>query len=488
MENIIELLSSALWSLPLIVIIIGIGLFFTFKLSFIGVKELPEALRLIFKKEDRKEGISSFSALCTFLSAALGTGNIVGVGAAVTIGGPGAIFWMCVAAFLGMATTYAEAVLAVKYRKGDRGKYFGGPFHYIEKATGRKRSLLSKLYALFAAGAGLFGIGTAVQSNSIAVYLQGFFDTEKTLSVLSIPLVSLLGATLTAIFCFLVIVGGAKRIARTAEKIIPFLTIIYIGSCFIIIFGNVNRLPGAFVEIIKSAFGLDAVSGGIIGTMLVSMRTGISRGVFTNEAGLGTAAIAAASANTDSAHKQGLFAMCGTFIDTIVMCTLTGLCILVSGALPLGQNGSEATAMAFKIGFGSFSFVGSFILTFCLVVFAFASIIGWYFYASESIRYLFGGETAVKVYRILYVLAVFIGPFIRAQTAFALSDIFNALMAMPNLLALFMLRKDVVLEKRLQDGKKRQGLFKGGLFVQYKQKSGKKFVQSGEKRETAKLG
>lgn len=449
------------WGVPLMVLILAGGLLLTVRLGLLQVRKLPLALKWMVKNEEEAEGargeISSFGALCTALSATIGTGNIVGVATAVGAGGPGALFWMIVAAFFGMATKYSEGLLAVKYRVvAEDGHSLGGPFYYIERGMGAKWKWLAKLFAFFGVCVGLFGIGTFSQVNGIASAVNGFFDPNNQHSVKILPFLgkyswSVVIASLILAFCVAaVLIGGVKRIASVSQIIVPFMAIIYVVFVVILVICNITEVPAAIVTIVKAAFDPKAVTGGVVGSMIVAMQKGIARGIFSNEAGLGSAPIAAAAAQTKESVRQGLVSMTGTFIDTIVICTLTGLSIVLTGAWKVeGLEGVQVTTYAFQNGLPLPAEVSSFILMLCLVFFAFTTILGWDYYSERCLEYLSGGNMKhVKVYRWIYILAVFIGPYMTVSAVWKIADIFNGLMAIPNMIALFALSGVVVKETK----------------------------------------
>ncbi len=443
------------WGIPLIVLILAVGIYLTCRLHILQIRHLPKALKFMVKNEEDGTGeVTSFGALCTALSATIGTGNIVGVATALVAGGPGALFWMWIAAFFGMATKYAEGVLAIKYRVIEEdGHVLGGPFYYIERGMGVKWRWLGKIFAFFGAGVGLLGIGTFTQVNGIASAVNGFFDPNNAWTV------SLFGSDyswtvvisgLILTLCVgLVVIGGIKRIARVSEIIVPFMAIAYFLCCLLILIMNFKAIPAALLEIIQSAFGMRAVTGGAIGAIIVAMQKGIARGIFSNEAGLGSAPIAAAAAQTKEPARQGLVSMTGTFIDTIIICTMTGLSIVITGAWDIGLEGVAVTTHAFQTGLPFAPQVSSFLLMACLVFFAFTTILGWNYYGERCLEYLANGRSAaVTTYRWLYILAVFFGPFMTVSAVWTIADIFNALMALPNLIAIIALSGVVVAETR----------------------------------------
>ena len=446
------------WGVPLMVLIIAGGILLTVRLGLLQVRKLPLALKWMVKNEEEGEGeISSFAALCTALSATIGTGNIVGVATAVCAGGPGALFWMVVAAFFGMATKYSEGLLAVKYRVVAKdGHSLGGPFYYIEQGMGAKWKWLAKIFAFFGVCVGLFGIGTFSQVNGISSAVNGFFDPQNTHSV-NIPFLgkyswSVVIASLVLAFCVAaVLVGGVKRIASVSQVVVPFMAIIYFVFVGVLIICNITKVPDAIVTImLKAAFTPKAVTGGVVGSMIVAMQKGVARGIFSNEAGLGSAPIAAAAAQTKEPVRQGLVSMTGTFIDTIVICTLTGLSIVITGAWQVeGLEGVAVTTYAFQKGLPFPEEVSSFILMMCLVFFAFTTILGWDYYSERCLEYLSGGNMKhVMMYRWVYIFAVFIGPYMTVSAVWTIADIFNGLMALPNMIALFALSGVVVKETK----------------------------------------
>ncbi len=443
------------WGVPLIVLILAVGIFLTIRLHGLQIRYLPKALKYMVKNEEGGKGeVTSFGALCTALSATVGTGNIVGVATAIVAGGPGALFWMWIAALFGMATKFAEGVLAIKYRVIEPdGHVLGGPFYYIENGMGVKWRWLAKIFAFFGAGVGLLGIGTFTQVNGIASAANNFFDPNNqwTVNLLGMDYswsVVITGSIVT-IFVGLVVIGGLKRIANVSQIIVPFMMVVYVICCVIILVTNAGLIPAAITEIVASAFGLRAVTGGALGAVLIAMQKGIARGIFSNEAGLGSAPIAAAAAKTNEPVRQGLVSMTGTFLDTIVVCTMTGLAIVLTGSWNIGLEGVAVTTNAFQAGLPFAPAVSSFLLMICLVFFAFTTILGWNYYGERCLEYLSNGNIkAVLTYRYLYILAVFIGPFMTVSAVWTIADIFNGLMALPNLIALIALSGVVVAETR----------------------------------------
>ncbi|MBE5846561.1 MAG: alanine:cation symporter family protein [Lachnospiraceae bacterium] len=445
------------WGVPLIVIILVTGLFLTIRIKGLQFTKLVLAIKHIAANDsDGDHGeVSSFGALCTALSATIGTGNIVGVATAIAAGGPGAMFWMWIAALVGTATKYAECLLAVKFRTvASDGHILGGPFFYIENGMGKGWKWLAKLFAFFGVGVGLFGIGTFTQINGITSAIKNFFDPDSanTVSLLGndYSIAVVIGGLLVAVIAALVIIGGLQRISYVAQIIVPFMAVLYVVSAVLILICNAGKIPAALQEIIESAFGLRAAAGGALGAIILAMQKGIARGIFSNEAGLGSAPIAAAAAKVDIPAKQGLVSMMGTIIDTIVICSLTGLSIVVTGAHNVdGLEGVEITNYAFAEGLPLPAMAGSFILMLCLVFFAFTTILGWDYYSERCIEYLTGGKMGiVKGYRWLYIVALLIGPYMTVSAVWTIADIFNGLMALPNLIALIALSGVVVAESK----------------------------------------
>lgn len=470
--KILESIDGIVWGVPLIVLIMGTGIYLTIRLGVLQFRKLGKALKyMIHNEEDGVGEVTSFGALCTAMAATIGTGNIVGVATAVVAGGPGALFWMILAACLGMATKYSEGVLAVKFRE-DRGggRFLGGPFYYIEKGMGKGWKWLAKLFAIFGIGAGLLGIGTITQVNGIASATKGFFDpnTENLVSIFGndYSIVTVITAIVVAVVTALVVIGGLKRISSVTSIVVPFMAIAYVVVCLSILIYNIKYIPSAVVMIVESAFGLRAMAGGAIGALLLAMQKGVARGIFSNEAGLGSAPIAAAAAQTKEPVRQGLVSMTGTFIDTVVICTMTGLTIMVTGAYDFavenGLEGVDVTSYAFSNGLPWASGVGSAILMLCLAFFAFTTILGWDYYSERCLEYLTGGKMGVvKVYRWLYILAVLIGPFLTVSAVWTIADIFNGLMAIPNLIALLALSGVIAAETRSYFKRLEQGHIRG---------------------------
>ena len=455
-DKIITAIDNAVWGLPLICLIMATGIFLTARLGLVQIRHLGKAFKFMFKDEEDGSGeVTSFGALCTALSATIGTGNITGVATAIALGGPGALFWMVIAAFFGMATKYAEGLLAIKYRTIDEdGHVLGGPFYYIENGMGKKWTWLAKIFAFFGAGVGLFGIGTFTQVNSIASAVKNFFDPDMahTVSLFggNYSWATVVAGVILTLCVGLVVLGGIQRIAKVSEVIVPFMAVLYVGLAVIIIIANITAVPAALASIVKSAFTGSALAGGAVGSVFVAMQKGVARGIFSNESGLVSAPIAAAAARTKEPVRQGLVSMTGTFIDTIVICTMTGLSIVIAGSwLNPELEGVAITMDAFQKGLPFPSFVATFSLMLCLVFFAFTTILGWNYYGERCVEYLFNRNKGVVMgYRILYILAVFIGPYMTVKAVWNIADIFNALMAFPNLIALLALNGVIVKETR----------------------------------------
>ncbi len=435
--SILNKIDSFLWGAPLIILLIGTGIFLTVKLGFLQVSRLPLALKLIFKAENQGKGdVSSFKSLCVALAATVGTGNIVGVATAVKMGGPGALFWMWVAAFFGMATKYAEGVLAVKYRSVDKNRHIsGGPMYYIRKGMGEKYKPLAIFFAVATMLVAFLGIGTFPQVNAIIDSVNITFGTPK--AITNIILTIIVGS---------IIFGGLKNISKVTGKIIPFMAIFYIACSVFIIFANITAVPEAIKLIIKDAFTGSAAVGGFAGsTIMLAMQSGVARGIFSNEAGLGSAPIAAAAAKTKYPSEQGLVSMTGTFIDTIIICSMTGLVLVLTGVWSGEASGAAMTSSAFVQSMGG---IGGVFLTLSLVLFAFTTILGWNYYGERACVYLFGVK-GITPYRIIFIILIACGFCLKLDVIWILADIVNGLMAIPNLIALIALSGVVVEETKL---------------------------------------
>lgn len=432
MQWLVELvkgLNGLVWGPAMLVLILGTGLYLNAGLRLMPLVRLGYGFRMLWQgRRGLGEGeISPFNALMTSLSATIGTGNIAGVGTAIALGGPGALFWMWCTALVGMATKYAEAVLAVRYREVDeQGNHVGGPMYYIKNGLGRHWAWLGGLFAVFGALAG-FGIGNTVQANSVADVLQSNFAIKPAYTGLVL-----------AVLAFLVLVGGIRRIAEVAGALVPFMAIAYLLGGLLVLLFHIPDIPGAVAHIVHDAFTPTAATGGFAGaTVWAAIRFGVARGIFSNEAGLGSAPIAHAAATTDNPVRQGSIAMLGTFIDTLIVCSITGLSIVVTGAWTSGETGASLSSMAFEHALPGF---GSYIVTFGLAIFAFTTLLGWSFYGEKCTEYLFGVR-AITPFRILWILMIPLGAMAQEQLDFVwlVADTLNALMALPNLTALLLL-------------------------------------------------
>ncbi len=465
----LEHINKWVWGPTLLTLVLGVGVLLSVRTGFVQARRLGRAIRLLGHADGDGEGVSPFAVLCTALSAAIGTGNIVGVATAVSAGGPGAIFWMLVSAFFGMATKFAEGVLAVRYRAVDKGELVGGPFYYIELGMGPRFQWMGKLYALFGALAGLLGIGTITQSNSITAAAESLLDADYTATFVlgdaTHSWVSVFVGGAVTVLAALVILGGIGRISRVATVLVPLMLCVYISAIGMILLANISRIPAAVSLILRAAFAPRAVLGAAVGiTVKQAMRLGIGRGIFSNEAGMGTEAIAAAASRTTSPVQQGLLCMMSTFIDTVVLCTVAGLALVVTGAdRQSGLDGVSMTAYAWAQGLPFPPAVSRLLLVMCLIFFAFSTILGWSFYAERCMRYLCGGRTAwMRGYRFAYIAAVFIGPYLSVSSAWAVADICNGCMMFPNLVALLSLSGVVAREAREVFGRDAKKLTKKG--------------------------
>jgi alanine or glycine:cation symporter, AGCS family len=435
-EHVFNEIRDIIWGIPLIALLVGTGIYLTFLLKGLQFRKLYHSLwlALIKRKEDKSEGdITHFQALMTALAATVGTGNIAGVATAIAIGGPGALFWMWITGLFGMATKYAEAVLAVKYRIKDKnGNMSGGPMYYL--ANGMNLKWLGALFAMFAAVAA-FGIGNMVQSNSVADAVKYSFN---------IP-VEITGIIL-ALATGLVLLGGIKSIGKVTGILVPIMVVFYFLAALFVVLIHIEQIPTVIAQVLVEAFSDTAAAGGFAGaTIMLTIRSGISRGVFSNESGLGSAPIAAAAAQTKHPVTQALVSMTQTFIDTIVICSMTGFAILVSNVLPSGSTGAPLTQQAFETALpGEW---GGIVVSVGLIFFAYSTILGWSYYGEKSVEYLLG-EKSVKPYRLLFVVIVFVGAIVKLDLVWTFADIMNGLMALPNLIALLGLSGIVAAETR----------------------------------------
>lgn len=436
-----EGVNDLVWGWPFLILIVGTGVVLTFMTRFVSftkfVYVMKQTFLKIFAKEQVGEGeVTAFQAVSTALAATVGTGNIAGVGTAIAIGGPGAVFWMWIAALFGMATKYGEVVLAIQYReKTPDGRFVGGPMYYLDKGANQK--WLAVLFAAFGAAA-TFGIGNMVQSNSVADSLNTTFNIEPWIT-----------GVVLAVLVALVIVGGIKKIGKVTEIIVPFMAAIYILGGVIIILANIQLVPGAFGIIFRDAFTGSAAVGGFVGsTLTLSIRYGVARGVFTNEAGLGSAPIAHAAATTDHPVRQGLWGIFEVFADTLVLCTITALVIVMTGAVDTGLDGAALTTSAFDEGI----LFGGYIVTFGLVFFAFSTLLGWSYYGERCMEFLFGPKSII-FYRLLFIPLIVVGAVGGLRAIWALADTLNGLMALPNLIGLLILSPVIVSQTRQFFGK-----------------------------------
>ena len=435
MLELLKALDAFVWGPPLLILLVGTGIYLTIRLGLLQVARLPKAFQLIFTKDKGYGDVSSFAALCTALAATVGTGNIIGVATAIKVGGPGALFWMWMAAFFGMATKYAEGLLAIKYRSKDaNGAVAGGPMHYILLGMGEKWRPLAIFFALAGVLVALLGIGTFTQVNSITESIQNTAQIDPAITALVL-----------SVFVAIAVFGGLKSISKVSTAVVPFMAIVYILGTLIVIFFNIEKIPATLALIFTSAFSPAAAVGGFAGASIrMAIQNGVARGVFSNESGLGSAPIAAAAAKTNEPVEQGLISMTGTFIDTLIICTLTGLTILVTGVWSGDLNGVALTQSAFSTIFSNF---GPALLTIFLVLFAFTTILGWNYYGERCFEFLFGVRF-IWLYRVVFVLMVLLGGFIELDMVWIIADIVNALMALPNLIALLVLSPVVVAETK----------------------------------------
>ena len=450
-----QAVNSFIWGIPAMVCIIGVGLLLSVRTGFLQLRKFPYAIKTIigriFRKKDASDGaMTPFQAVCTALAATVGTGNIAGVAGAIAIGGAGAVFWMWVSALLGMCTKFSEVTLAVHYReKNAEGDYVGGPMYYIKNGLGKKWYWMASVYAILGSLT-VLGTGNATQVNTITTSIDSALISYNVIDDAQISMVNLVIGIVIAALVAVVLLGGVKRIGTVTEKLVPFMAVFYIILAIGVVVLNADKVPHVFEMIFVGAFNPSAFTGGVVGSMFMTMRRGVSRGIFSNESGLGSAPIAAAAAKTKEPVRQGLVSMTGTFIDTIIICTMTGLSIVLTGAWQQeGLEGVQVTTYAFQEGLPISEQVAAFLLMLCLVFFAFTTILGWDYYSERCLEYLSGkNKKAILVYRWLYILAVFIGPYMTVSAVWTIADIFNGLMALPNMIALFVLSGVVAKETR----------------------------------------
>ncbi|EHI74649.1 alanine or glycine:cation symporter [Streptococcus criceti] len=428
-------IDTFIWGPPLLILLVGTGIYLSIRLGLLQIVKLPKALRLIFADSEGHGDVSSFAALCTALAATVGTGNIVGVATSIKAGGPGALFWMWMAAFFGMATKYSEGLLAIRFReKDENGEIAGGPMYYIVNGLGRNWKWLAILFAIFGTMTALLGSGTFTQVNSITDSIKNSIGWDP-------RYVSIVLAILVAIIIF----GGIQSISRVSTLVVPFMAVIYVLAGLTILAVNYDKLLPSIGLVFSSSFTGHAAAGGFMGaTVMVALQKGVARGVFSNESGLGSAPIAAAAAKTEEPVEQGLISMTGTFIDTIIICTLTGMAIIVTGGWSSNLDGAILTQSAFASVFGNWGILA---LTVSLVLFAFTTILGWSYYGERCFEFLFGAKS-IPVYRAFFVAMVAIGGFIKLETIWAIADIVNGLMAFPNLVALLGLSPIILAETK----------------------------------------
>jgi AGCS family alanine or glycine:cation symporter len=453
----IDKIDNLVWGIPLIFTILATGIFLTFILRFRHLANIGNAFKFMFHRNEGHHGeVSPFAALCTALSATIGTGNIIGVTTAICTGGPGALFWMVVAAFFGMSTKYAEALLAVKYRETlKNGRVLGGPFYYIEKGLGKKWKPLAVTFAFFGVIAGILGTGTFVQIHGITSSVQRVFDPSFNSADLSSGIVifgtayslsAIISGAIITLCTALVVIGGLKRIAKVSMIIVPFMAASYILLCVVILLGNLEKIPSAISTIVQAAFNPAAFTGGAVGSLFIALQKGVARGIFSNEAGLGTEPIAAAAAQTNEPVKQALVSMTGVFIDTIIICSMTGIVIVISGAHDpaLKLEGINVTVEAFVRGLSFLPYgkeIAPILLMSSLIFLAFTTILGWNFYSEKCLEYLIGSnrKKLLLLFRSIYIAIIFIGPYLTISVVWGIADISNGLMALPNLIALILL-------------------------------------------------
>lgn len=446
-ESINNVVNNFIWGVPAMICIIGVGLYLSLRTGFVQIRKFPYALKTtlgrIFKKKEASDGsMTPFQAVCTALAGTVGTGNIAGVAGAIAIGGPGAVFWMWVSAILGMCTKFTEVTLAVHFRERNRhGDYVGGPMYYIKNGLGKNWRFLAVLYSAFGVLT-VFGTGNATQVNTITTAIDTALINFNVISESSTGRLNLILGIVITLLVGMVLLGGIKRIGSVSEKLVPFMALFYIVLALGVVILNIGRVPAVFNDIVYGAFNPSAVTGGVIGSFFLSMKKGVSRGIFSNEAGLGTGSIAHACADTRKPVKQGFFGIFEVFVDTIVICTLTALVILCSG-VPVGYGeaaGAELTISGFTSVYGGWVSIFTAVAMCC---FAFSTIIGWGLYGTRCIEFLFGTR-ANKPFMILYALVAIVGATMNLGLMWNIAETFNGLMVIPNLIAVFLLSGVVV--------------------------------------------
>ncbi|MDD3367832.1 MAG: sodium:alanine symporter family protein [Lachnospiraceae bacterium] len=446
-ENINTIVNDFIWGVPAMVCIIGVGLYLSIRTHFIQIRKFGYAIRItigrMFRKKEASDGaITPFQAACTALAATVGTGNIAGVAGAIALGGPGAVFWMWVSAALGMCTKFCEVTLAVHFReKNEHGDWVGGPMYYIKNGLGKHWQWLAFLFSTFGVLT-VFGTGNATQVNTITTAIDSALQNYNLVAVAQLPMVNLVIGIIIALLVGSILLGGVKRIGKVTEKLVPFMAVFYVILALGVIFLNIGRIPTVFISIVEGAFNPSAVTGGILGSMFVSMKKGVSRGIFSNEAGLGTGSIAHATADTKKPVKQGFFGIFEVFADTIVICTLTALVILCSG-IDVGYGaaaGAELTINGFVSTYGSWVSIFTAVALCC---FAFSTILGWGLYGARCIEFILGAKV-IKPFMVVYSAVAIIGATMDLGLLWSIADTFNGLMAIPNLIAVFLLSGTVL--------------------------------------------
>ena len=441
-QQVNQVVNDFIWGVPAMICIIGVGLYLSFRTNFLQIRKFPYAMKCtvgrMFRKREASDGaLTPFQAVCTALAATVGTGNIAGVAGAIAIGGPGAVFWMWISALLGMCTKFTEVTLAVHFREKNKdGDWVGGPMYYIKNGLGKKWMWLAYAFALFGVLA-VFGTGNATQVNTITAAINSALLNYHVISDKTVSTCSLIIGIVIAVLVALILLGGIKRIGNVTEKLVPIMALLYIILAFGVIFLNIGKVPSVFGNIISGAFKPYAVTGGVVGSLFISMKKGVYRGIFSNEAGLGTGSIAHACADTRKPVKQGLFGIFEVFMDTIVICTLTALVILLSGVkVPYGSAaGAELTISGFTNVYGNWVSIFTAIAMCC---FAFSTILGWGLYGARCTEFLFGTKT-IKPFMVLYSLVAILGATVDLGLIWSIAETFNGLMAIPNLIALFLL-------------------------------------------------
>ena len=446
-EAVNNVVNNFIWGVPAMICIIGVGLYLSIRTNFLQIRKFPYAMkvtlgRMMKKKEASDGALTPFQAVCTALAATVGTGNVAGVAGAIAIGGPGAVFWMWISALLGMCTKFAEVTLAVHFREtNSQGDLVGGPMYYIKNGLGKKWHFLAYLFAAFGVLA-VFGTGNATQVNTITASIDSALSSFNMLPADAVSVVNLIIGVALAVIIALILIGGIKRIGNVASKLVPFMAIMYIVLALGVIFFHIQSVPAVFASIIKGAFNPASVTGGVVGSFFVSMKKGVSRGIFSNEAGLGTGSIAHACADTKKPVKQGFFGIFEVFVDTIIICTMTALVILCSG-VPVNYGeaaGAELTISGFTAVYGNWVSIFTAVSMCC---FAFSTIIGWGLYGTRCIEFLFGSR-ANKPFMVLYSLTAIVGATMNLGLMWSIAETFNGLMVIPNLIAVFLLSGVVV--------------------------------------------